>query len=182
MARVITDARRNSLEASASDDFDLLLVRLGGADLHKPIGICNDSVNYYYDGVIYYGMLAEIALISDGDRPPRSRVRMRNIDGQVGKFLQELPDSPRLTLWVFSDNDWSTELTDTGLVDDNGDAIRARYPLATPTINYTADWLRLKNVQGDAIAVEADLWSFDPTGEPYPAIRSTQDRLPALFR
>lgn len=182
MAREISTPRRNSLEASASDDFDLILMRVSGADLQKPFGICNDSVNYYYGGIIYFGVAAELALISDGDRPPRSKLRMRNIDGKPGRFLQDLPASPRLTLWVFSDKDWAADLVDTGELDDNGDAIKARYPTGTPTIDYTADWLRLKNAQGDAITVEADIWSFDATSEQWPAIRSTQDRLPALFK
>ncbi len=182
MPRILTTSRRNSLEASASGVFDLFLLRFSGPDLHDAVGVCNDTVNYIYNDELYFGVSAEMSLLSDGERAPRSTVRIQNVFGVMGKFMQTLTASPRLTLRLFSADDWDAALTPTGETDDLGNAVLARYPTGTPTIDYQADWLRLMDASGDAIAIEGNIGSFDLSSEPYPAVRTTRDRLPGLFR
>jgi len=184
MPRGLTTARRNSLEASQSSVFDLILLRMSGGDIHDAIGICNDTVNYVYNSEIYFGVSAEIALISDGERAPKSTLRMQNVYGVVGKLMQALTVSPRLTIRLFNADDWSPTLSSTGETDDLGEAILARNPIASPAprIDYEADWLRLTDVSGDALSIEANIGSFDLSSEPFPAVRTTRERLPGLYR
>lgn len=182
MPRTLSTARRNSLEKPYSDDLDLILITVTHESMIVPIHICNDVVNFVYGGEIYFGTSAEVVLISDTERPPQAKVRIANPDGKVGKFLQQLDVTPRLKLEVFSANDWSPDLTDTGEVDDNGEAILARYPTGTPTVDYSADWLRLTGAEGDVIACDATIGSFDLSSEPARAVRSTESRLPGLYR
>lgn len=191
--RIITPARRKSFEASTSGDFDLVLIKLSGPVLQTPFGICNDTANYVMsswsdrgvirseDAITYFGFMAEISLISDGEQPPKTTLRIQNIDGIVGNFMQVLESSPRLRLQLFSDAAWSTTLTATGLRDLNGQPVLARYPLGTPTLDYQADYLRINKASGAAM-IECEIGSFDLTSEPYPALRTTRERTPGLFR
>lgn len=182
MPRTVTIARRNSLQATSSGDVSLALLTIAGANIHTPITICNDVVNYVLNGVIFYGLGAEVGWISDNDRAPRTTVRMSNVYGEPGKFAQELSTSPDLKIQLFSDIFWSRTLTDTGTRDRFGDAVMARYSTSTPTADDEASGLRLATVSGDAGQIEAEIVSRDLTAEPWVAIRATPERLPILFR
>lgn len=193
MPRIITPARRKSFEASTSGDFDLILIKLSGPVLPVPFGICNDATNYVNaswsddsvvrteDPITYFGFMAEISLLSDGEQPPKTTLRIQNVDGMVGNFMQVLESSPRLRLQLFSDADWSPTLVDTGIRDLNGQAVLARYPLGVPTLDYQADYLRINKASGASL-IECEIGSFDLTSEPYPALRTTRERTPGLFR
>ncbi|HEY4775019.1 MAG TPA: hypothetical protein VIH40_09380 [Xanthobacteraceae bacterium] len=182
MPRILATPRRNSLEASATGAVDLILLRIAGPGIHDPIGVCNDVVNFAHEGVIYFGLAAELMLLSDADQPPRASCRLANVDGVIGRFVRTLTASPRLRLQLACADDWHAALTDSGEVDAGGEAILARQPIATPAIDYEADWLRIASARIDALSVDCDLASFDLTAEPWPAARATPDRLPALFR
>lgn len=173
--RTITTSVRNDLESShggPEGDFLVMFARITHALLAAPILVVNDVVDYVWGGETYTGLPFELALLSDGDRAPSAKLRMQNVDGAIGRLVTRLKTSPSIQLDVLS----------TRYFGDAISGVRTEVPSPTPVVEYSAPRLRLRNVQGDANFIEADLWTWDLSREPYPAIRSTKDRLPGLYR
>src|SRR5262245_41411329 len=175
MPRGFTSAFRVSIQASSSGDQDLVFVTVYGPQAGLPIYIVSDVVDYTRGGNVWIGLPFELELVSDDARPPRATARFSNVrsaTGQnLGQLLLALPESPRIKMEVLSSLDFVATLNMDG----------TRHETGTASVQYVADFLRITSVRGDAIAVELELASFDPSAEPYPAVRSTRDRLPALY-
>jgi hypothetical protein len=180
--RIVSTAFRAAIAASATDEIPIVLVDITHPELEEPRRIANDVASYIYGGNLYVGFPYELEQLGDADTPPKGHFRMQNIDRQIGNFLQTLPSSPRIKITCLAASEFDETRIDSGQVDARGNAIMARPAIGTPTVQYSADHLRLVNVKGDIVAVEGDLASYDLSTEPWPAIRATQDRLPGLFR
>ena len=168
--RSLSTAFRTSLESSANPDALLLFATITHGDLPDPIRVVNDIVDYQWQGELYTGIPFMIDLLSDTDAPPTAKIRMQNVNQVIGRVVLGLKSSPRIQLDVLASSDFYDAV-------DN-----LRLPIGSPTAEYSAPRLRLRNVTGDAMMVEGELYSFDVTREPYPVIRTTKDRLPALYR
>lgn len=166
--RVIANTFRDSLEASQSSEVVLVFVTITHPTLDGPIYYNSDIRDYVLNGNTFIGAALSIALLSDDTNAPQAKISIPNVDRAIGQAVLGLTTSPRIKMEVYAASDWDT----------NSPA----NPLGTPTVEYSAPLLYLRNVQCDVLGFTADINSFDLTSEPWPSIRSTRDRLPALYR
>ena len=173
MPRVLSQSFRRELEEPRSPEFLVILLRIEDPTIHDPILVANDTVNYNYNGETYLGFPFEFELIDDSasGRIPTGRIRIQNVDRQIGEAIVNLTQSPKLTITILA----SADFADTLSGDDE------RFPIvAEPTIEYQAENLMFTNISVNAMEVTGEIISFDMTNEPWPAIRTTTDRLPGL--
>lgn len=168
--RTISTGFRNNLEASANPDIPILFATITHPSIADPIRVVNDVVDYEWGGERFTGIPFQIELLTDSDRPPSAKIRMQNVNGVIGRTVINLKSSPRSQLDVIAASEFALPVAN------------LRVEIGTPVVEYSAPRLRLRNVSGDAMAVEGELWSYDLSREPYPAIRTTKDRLPGLYR
>jgi len=178
----LSTAFRNEMEAQDSAEAALIFATITHPELLTPIRVVSESdkgysiangkvVNYRYGGELFYGCPFALELVTDDDRPPRAQVILPDVEQRVGLEVLPLIDSPRIKFEVLALSDFSDAL----------DADNARNPIGTPTVEYAADHLYLANVSGDQMSVQAQLTGLDYSAEPWPKIRTTQDRLPGLY-
>lgn len=183
MPRTIPAWHRIALDASSSGDVALIFVEISHQSLLAPIRAVSEgpggvstvggtTIGYRLDGQPYIGLPFRIDLLTDDESPPRATIVVPNIDRRIGAAALLALDAPRLDMRMALLSDWSLTV----------DAETMRAPIGTPTILYQALHLSLRNVRGSAAQVEADVVGYDLTSEPWPAIRTTPDRCPALYR
>lgn len=180
--RTLSTAFRNSLEAPHSDEIPLIFLRITHPNLADIIRLANDVCDYVWTPpspstgqYTYIGFPFDITLLSDSDKAPSARLRVQNIDGKIGLAARMLVSSPRIQLDVLAASDFGVPIK-------NAAGKFTRTEPGTVPVEYSAPRMRLRNVRGDVMAVEGELWSWDLSQEPYPAIRTTQDKTPALYR
>lgn len=171
MPRSIPAVVRRELEAPQTALFLLVLAEITHPDLLEPARVANDVVSYSLGGNLYVGIPFEIELLSDGDRPPRGRLGVSNVDQRIAEVVLALSSPPRVKLEIYDGSDFAAP-----------DASRVRAAIGTPTPFYSARHLRLKNISGNVASISGELTSWDPGRETWPSIRATRDRLPGLFR
>jgi hypothetical protein len=155
-----------------SGQFVPVFLDISHASMTQTIRIVSDVVDYIYDDNRYTGFPFQLSLISDDERPPRAQISVQNADRRIGIWLLGLVTPPRLRLRVIADAAF-------GVKDKKQNA---RLPLGTPAVEYDADYLTLRNITIETLTISGDIGSYDFSSEPWPAIRSTRDRLPGLFR
>jgi hypothetical protein len=161
---------RNELEASSSGEVFPIFLTITHPNLDLPLRLVSDVVDYVWQGNTFTGFPFEITLISDEDRPPSARLRVQNVNQRIGSAVLVLQSSPRIQLDVLAASDFTEPVN------------RVRTEIGTPVVEYSAPRLRLRQVRCDAMMVEGELWSWDLSQEPWPAIRTTKDKTPALYR
>jgi hypothetical protein len=166
--RVITADFRDTLEAQASTDVIVIFATITHPELSEPITVNSDVVDYVYGGYTYRGCAFALSLLSDDEQPPRAQVSIENVDQAIGNAIRAIADSPSIHVQIMVKSDFT---------DDD-----PRAAIGTPNVEYDAPYLKLRNVKVDAMTITADIVGYDLTTEPWPAIRSTQDRLPGLYR
>lgn len=172
MPHSFASAFRNDIEASASGHpRQPILATISHPLRPDPVRLCSDNCDYVLNGARYLGVSLGVQVLSDGDGPPSGRLTVANIDGSAGKIALAFRDSPRVRLELYHAADFAE-------YDAEQDA---RVAIGTPAPQEVQDWIRLKNVRGDVVSVEAEIGTFDYSSEPYPAIRSVQEDLPGLY-
>lgn len=180
MPRTLTAARRLDLDSPYSGDVELVFLTATHAQLANAIRVVNDAalpkgqpIEYQRGSYNWLGLPFNIILPTDTDQgPPRARIEIPNVDRKVGELFALIDDSPRITLEVIVASQF------TRLNPPNEHVWYA----AAPSVDYTADWLRLANVQVDAMMCAAEFVGPDLTTEPWPDLRATKGRLPGLYR
>lgn len=168
MPRSISQSLRNELEASSSSDYIVLLLEITHSTLSTPIRVANDLVDYYFNGNAYVGYPFMLEIMSDDDRPPRGRLSIQNVDQRIGEAVRGITTPLGIQLTALAQSDYAAPI----------DGLRS--PVGTPTVEYVAAGLLLREVSVDAIAVQGELTTYDISSEPWPAVRSTPDLLPGL--
>lgn len=168
MPRAIASTLRTQLEASNSSETVLIFATITHPDLLVPITLCSDIKDYVYNGYTYLGAAFSIMLLSDDVNPPTAKASIPNVDQRIGAAVLGTATSPRIKLEVLAKSDFT---------DDS-----PRVPIGTPTVDYSAPDLFLRNVTCDVLGFTADIYSYDLASEPWPSIRTTPDRTPALYR
>lgn len=191
---------RNSIESRANTELLLVFAQITHVNLGAPVRVVTEDVNgfsqtsngkivnYNWNGYnptypspgsssgdprnLYLGCPFSFTLLTDDDQPPRAKITMPNIDRRIVQTVLALTSPPRFRMTMLRFSDWVP-----GVYDANN----ALSPVATPEVEYDADYLTLKNFTGDELVLTADITTFDIADEPCPAIRTTQDRCPMLY-
>lgn len=166
--RTISVSFRNEIEATNGVDVVVMMATITHPALDGPICVNSDVADYNYNGVVYYGVGFDLSFVSDDDNPPQAKVSIENVDRRLGEALLGISEAPRIMLQLVRKSDF--------------DESNPRNAIDTPTVEYTAPLMFLRNEQWDAQTVSADLASYDISTEPWPAIRTTPSTTPALFR
>lgn len=168
MSRGISAKFRAMLEASNSSDVIIYFVTITHPALLVPVRVNSDLADYVLGGQTFYGFGFKIILPTDDEQTPRASVSIQNVTQDIGIAVQSMSTSPQIQIQIFLKSDFTDDLP--------------RQPIGTPSPEYSAPLLRLRNVSCDAMTLSGDLYGYDLTTEPWPSIRSTQDRLPGLYR
>lgn len=205
MPRAFSSSFRRDLEEPRSNEMLIILLRIEDPTIANPILVANDTVSYIYNGETYLGFPFEFELIDDSasGRIPTGRIRIQNVDRQIGEAIVNLTQSPALTIIILASADFSNAVDENGarsprlatepsfllmsagagkVLSASGIALGLSSSEATivPTVEYEATNLMFTNISVNAMEVTGEIISFDMTNEPWPAIRTTTDRLPGL--
>lgn len=181
--REVSNAFRAMMEAQASGEVILVFADIEHDDLDETVRVVSEDqggvsylngqiVNYKYGGNLYQGCPFLTQLISDDDRAPRGLITVPDVDRAIGRRVLALGSSPEITLRLMKLSDFS----------DGVDGDNARTPTGTPDVEYEAAGFLLRNVAGDAIAVQGELQGTGIRGEPWPKTRATPDVCPGLYK
>lgn len=166
--RVLGNSFRTTIESSNSSEVVLIFVTITHPTLDAPIYLNSDIKDYVLNGNTYLGAALTISLLSDQIQAPQAKVSIPNVDRAIGESVLGLTSSPQIKMEVYARSDF--------------DGSDPRMGIGTPAVEYRAAYLFLRNVSCDAVGFTADLLSYDLSSEPWPAIRSTKNRLPGLYR
>jgi len=166
--RTLGTSFRTAIEASNSSEVVLIFATITHPTLVSPIYVNSDIKNYVLGGNTFLGTAMSVSLLSDQISAPSAKISIPNVDRAIGEAVLGLRTSPQIKLEVYARSDF-----------DNSDP---RVAIGTPVVEYSAPLLFLRNVSCDALGFTADLNSYDLSSEPWPAIRSTKNRLPGLYR
>lgn len=170
MPRGISAAFRRSLEEPRSDDYPVILLEISHESLSNPIRVANDVVSYSYQNNTYIGFPFEFEIVGDSEQVPRGQLRIQNVDQRISDAVLSLTTPPRVDLLIFASSDFSETLVD-----------GVRPSIETdPVPEYSARHLIFGNITVDVVAIAGEIKSFDMSNEPWPAPRTTADRLPGL--
>lgn len=181
--RLVPAAVRAELEKSSSAEVWLVFGEIRHPSLIDPIRVVSENdagisyanglpINYYYLGDLYQGLPFAFDLLSDGEQAPRSTITVPNVRREIGKAALLLTDSPRLFITIVPLSAYTLTV---------GASNARNHASPEPTVIYAARHLFLRNVSGDSIAVQADVEGYDLTAEPWPAVRTTPEKTPALY-
>lgn len=167
--RTLASSFRNAIEARYNGDAIVIFATVTHPDLASPLYFNSETinVNYVYGGNTFVAAAFHLTLVTDDEQTPQAKVSIHNVDQVIGNTLQGLATSPLIGIQLFAKSDFTDDIP--------------RVAIATPTVEYSAPILYLRNVNCDAMMLSADLYSVDISTEPWPAIRATKDRVPGLF-
>lgn len=168
MPRVLSPTFRRNIEEPRNDELLVVLLEITHEQIAQPIRVANDVVDYKYEDNTYVGFPFELEVLSDTEQTPRAQLRIQNVDQRISEAIVDLTTPPRVDFMVFAGSDF-------GEADDD---VRTANDDAEP--EYVARNLRLGNITVDALNLSAEVLSFDMRNEPWPAIRTTADRVPSL--
>ena len=169
MPRVISTDLRRALEEPRSNEYIVILLEITHPQISQPIRVANDVVDYRYDSNLYIGFPFIIEVVTDNERVPRGQLSIQNVDQRISDAIIDLTTPPKLRIICFANSDFTDEIVD-----------GARNAVGVITPEYEANHLVFNSISIDAMKISGDITSFDMASEPWPAIRSTADRLPGL--
>ena len=168
MPRDLSNSFRRMLEAEATGRMPIIVAIFDHDDLDEPIRVVNDTKDFLIGGNRYYGAPFDLELVSDTDAAPEARMSVQNVDRRVGLQVEDLVDSPDVTIRAYDSNDFDLDLD-------------PREPTGTPTVEYEAGDLEFAEIDITAENVGGVLMLRDYGAEPWPMMLCTQDRFPGLF-
>lgn len=165
--RTLAASFRDALEASFSSEVLVWFATITHPNLDVPVTVNSDVADYNYNGALYRGCAFQFVFLADDDQPPRGQITIENVDQIIGETLIGLSDSPTIHMQLLAKSDF--------------DEANPRNAIETPTVEVDVPLLKLRNAKGDVMQIQADVYGFDLTTEPWPSIRSTKSRLPGLY-
>ena len=185
MPRDISEHGLNQFESRNSDDVKLIFCRVvdhNGVAEHIVSEGTNGNVSwangqtihYRWRGALWVGLPFRHQWLTDDERGPRGSISIPNIDRRIGHYARALDSGSTIWMAMCWLSDWDLTL----------DSENARSPSGAdpdPEMQFV-ERQYLKSISGDALAVEAEFGPRPYDTEPYPSIRSTPPRYPALYR
>lgn len=169
MSRVIDADAKASLEAPESVDALLAFLTVTHPALPDPIRVVSDVMDYVVGGLTFLGLPFEFGILSDGEGPPMTELRMQNVDQRIGRALLGLNDRAKVTLEIRTSADF--DLSQDPRTEIPGGSVLYRF----------ADF-DLIDVTATAADISGRVMLRDYSQEPWPGQRCTQSRMPGLFR
>lgn len=169
MSRSIDATVKQSLEAPESADALLAFLTVTHLLLPEPIRVVSDVMDYVVDGKTFLGMPFDFGILTDGEGPPMTELRMQNVDARIGRALLGLTDRAMVSLELRSSADFD-------LSQD------PRTALPGGSVVYAFSGFDLIEVTGTVADISGRVMLRDYSQEPWPGLRCTQSRMPALFR
>lgn len=171
MTRVISAELRRALEEPRSAEYVVVLLEITHQLLGQPIRVANDTVSYNFEGNSYVGFPFELEIVTDSNSVPRGQLSIQNVDRRIGEAVVNLTSPPSVRIILLANADFENTLNADNEREPVSDEIEPEYE---------ALGLVFGNISVDAMTVSGELLSYDMSNEPWPAIRSTADRLPGL--
>ncbi|MEM6381644.1 MAG: hypothetical protein AAF739_03145 [Pseudomonadota bacterium] len=171
--RSISANHRVSHDAQATDEIEIVLVRITHDDLDEPVRLSTDPTQRLSDDPLAYGTYSSwlttddspflfvlvTALVPDDleEAPASASLVFEAVDNNITKLLRSTTDEARVDLAVV---------------------------LASSPDRVEQEWLdlRLVSSEGDANAVTLQIARVALSSEPFPAGRTTRSRFPGLRR
>ena len=169
MTRSIDPDVKQSLQAQESVDALLAFLTVTHPLLPQPILVVSDVMDYLVDGETFLGLPFEFGILSDGEGPPMTELRMQNVDARIGRALLGLNDRAQVSLEIRSSADFD-------LSQD------PRVEIPGGSVIYAFAGFDLIDVTGTVAEISGRVMLRDYSQEPWPGLRATQTRCPGLFR
>lgn len=161
MSRNLSTLFKTMANASETNEVLLALVTISSAFIvGGPLRVVQDLQNITSNGNVYTAFPFEIRLAGDGDDgPSKITLSIDNIDRSITAAIKGIPPESPPTVKV--------------------EIVIASQP-NSPEI--TLDGLVLRNVTGDAIRLDGELWMDEEDLLPFPEGSFTPNTFPGLFR
>lgn len=169
MERDIDADVQAGLQAPESADALLAFLTITHPALPEPIRAVADVLAYQIDGVTFVGVPFDVTLLSDSETAPVTELRVQNVDGRIGRALLALPDRAQVALEIRSSADFDLSQN-------------PRVPVPGGSVIYAFAGFDLVDVTVTADELTGRVMLRDTSQEPWPGLRCTQSRCPALFR
>lgn len=169
MSRVIDADARAALEAPESPDALIAFLTVSHLLLPAPIRVVSDVMDYLVDGKLFIGLPFDFGILTDGEGPPMTELRMQNVDARIGRALLGLNDRANVALEIRTSTDFDL-------------SVDPRTELPGGSVIYGFTGFDLIDVTVTAGEVSGRVMLRDYSQEPWPGMRCTQSRMPALFR
>ncbi len=159
---------RSDLEDQASPNAILGFLTINHPALIVPVRVVSDVMDYVVNGNTYYGVVFGFRMLTDNQEAPRTTLVIENVSKKLGQALRAVKTKAETTLEVRSSSSFDLNVS-------------PRTELNTDVM-YRMKHFYIANVSVSVSEITAEVTLEDFSGEPWPHIRATQDRLPGLFR
>lgn len=160
---------RRDLEAGSSANAYLGFLTITHPNLPEPIRLVSDVFDYVQGGDRYIGVPFDWSVVRDSEERPEARLTVANTDRRIGKAVQDSDERARIALKIHSSADFDL-------------SVDPRQEIGEAATVYAYAHFELASVEADVLQVSGTVTVFDPSTEPWPTMRATQDRCPGLFR
>lgn len=168
MSREGAAAARVTLEAPQSPDALIAFLTISHPNLGAPIRVVSDVIAYELDGETYAAAPFDMAQLDEGEGVARSQLQVQNVDRRIGEALRRAKDRAEVRLEMRSSADF--DLT-----------VEPRVELVANPPVYGFRDLRLVHAEANAAMLTGEVTLHDYALEPWPSLRATQGRCPALY-
>lgn len=170
MTRASAAAARVELENPSSPNALLCFLTINHASLATPIRVVSDVFDYQRGGETYVGMPFGFRLLADNESPPRTELRMQNVDRVIGQALRsEWTGRASVAMELLSSADFDLSQV-------------PRTEIGTAAVIYGFAHFWLVNVSANVAELTGEVILQDYSVEPWPYVRATEEHLPGLYR
>ena len=146
-----------AITAAVTDEQFLLLLTLSHPNLIDPIRVCSDFTDVTSNSIVYTGYPFGIVLPSSQDDIPRAQLTIQNVDSRIGEVLRGIYAPISVTIACVLRDDPDEEI-------------------------FSYNFLKLRNVNGDALTIQGTLSMTDYSVIPYGRNIIKQQLLPGLYK
>lgn len=157
MPRTLSNAALTSMMAEETSEPWILLLTMDHADLDDPVRVVRNKTDITSNGNLYVGFSFDVNLPTDsGDTVPITSIRMDNVDRRIVDAVRAIssPATVKLEVILASDPD---------------------------VVEITLDNMKMRQVEYDALLVEAVLQYEDVLHQAFPTHTYTPANAPGLF-
>lgn len=158
-AEIPADFFTRVLLSRESGEAIIILVTITHPSLETPVRVCLNTPGFdiVSNGYTFTATFFDVVLVSDNDQSPTARLRIANVNRQVGALIDEINDAPTVRIDV--------------VLASNPDRLERSFKQ-----------MKLRRATWDASMVEGELALADFQNTPWPGTSTTPALFPALFK